>query len=205
MLNALFLVVGAIAGSAVVFIVLKGFKGLGKKNTEVLHSHTMVESIERVFKVVTAEGRFSEIFDYSHTDHVLSMIPSTKKALIIVNAHVLMGFDIKKSRMEVDDTTKKVRFAEFPAPEILSIQTELKYYNLENGLFNRFDNEDLTRLQKEAHSKISESALKSDLPSIAQKQMRTMLRELTALQDWRIEGIDSGAKPLHEIEANQKS
>lgn len=194
MVNAFFLICGLALGLAAAWFVLKS--KWGKQDETTVQSHTIVQSIERVFKVVTAEGHFSEVYDYEHTTHTLSIIPSTKKALIVVNAKVLMGFDFKKMQLEVDEDRRQVKIISFPAPEILSIEPDLKYYNLENGLLNKFSNQDLTRLQVDAKNKIRESVLKSELPQIAQKQMQTLLLELSDFRKLDMQGSEKILAPV---------
>ncbi len=186
MFNIIFLAVGLILGVLATYVLVKG--NFGKSEETHTNVQTITQSMERVFKVVTAEGHFSEIYDYENTQHLLSFIPSTKKALIIVNAKVLMGFDFKKMKSEIDADTKEIRILEFPKPEILSIEPDLKYYNLENGLFNKFNPDDLTKLQSDAKVKIEQAALQSDLPLIAQKQMQTLLQEMAIMNKLQLEG-----------------
>jgi Protein of unknown function (DUF4230) len=100
---------------------------------------------------------------------------------------VLMGYDFKKCTFEIDAETKKIKILSFPDPEILSMEPDIKYYNLENGLFNKFDNEDMTKLQVEAKKKINDKVAESDLPSIAKKQMQNLLSELSAINHWQLE------------------
>jgi hypothetical protein len=187
MFNFIFLAIGLLAGGVLVYFLSNG-KLFGKTDIEKTEASVMLNKIERVFKVVTAEGHFSEVFDYSQTSHTLSFIPSTKKALLIVNAKVLMGYDFKKCKFEIDETTRQVKILAFPKPEILSTESDIKYYNMENGLFNKFDNEDLTALQAEAKQKVLKAVEKSDLPSIAQKQMQQLLLELKEVNQWQLKG-----------------
>ncbi|MEN9569791.1 MAG: hypothetical protein RL172_1022 [Bacteroidota bacterium] len=157
--------------------------------TSIQH-HTIVEKIERVFKIVLAEGYFSEIYDFKHTEKFLYLIPSTKKALLIVNAKVLMGYDFKKLKLEINEKTNEVRILEFPPPEILSVDPEVRYYNVEDNLLNKFSTTDLTQIQLEAKSMIVERARQSDLPTIAHKQMQNLLLELSELKNWKLTGVD---------------
>jgi hypothetical protein len=186
--NMSFLIIGLIGGGLIVFLISKGSLFALKKDVEKQESTVMLQKIERVFKVVTAEGHFSEVFDYSQTSHFANFIPSTKKALLIVNAKVLMGYDFKKCKFEVDAETNKITILSFPKPEVLSIEPDIKYYNLENGLFNKFDNEDLTALQAESKQKILDKIPESDLPQIAQKQMQQLLGELKEINHWNMIG-----------------
>ncbi len=187
--NVVFLVVGLAAGLAVAYYLFKKNKQGGNALVN-QNSTVMLQKIERVFKVVTAEGHFSEVFDYSHTSnlHDFLPIPSTKKALLIVNAKVMMGFDFKKLKCEIDSETRKLTILEFPKPEVLSMESDIKYYNMENGLFNKFDNIDLTKLQNEAKQKISSKVESSELPIIAQKQMRQLLHEMGEVNQWNMLG-----------------
>jgi Protein of unknown function (DUF4230) len=187
MFNFLFLAIGLIGGAAL-FYILGNRKWFGKADHQKIEASVMLNKIERVFKVVTAEGHFSEVFDYSQTTHIASFIPSTKKALLIVNAKVLMGYDFKKCVFDIDEESRKIKVVSFPAPEILSVEQDIKYYNMENGLFNKFDNEDLTKLQAEAKQKIVASVAKSELPSIAQKQVQQLLAELNNINQWQLQG-----------------
>ncbi len=153
-----------------------------------LSSHTMVESLKRVFKVVTAEGHFTEIIDFEHSKVALPLLSSTKKALIIVKAKVLMGYDFEKLEWDGDEELKTFTLKKVPEPSIISISPEITYYNLENGLFNKFDNEDLNKIQSECIQVIQDSALKSDLSKLAGSQVSLLLKELTTLQGWKLEG-----------------
>lgn len=66
-------------------------KSKRKNDNGKLNAYTMVNSLERVFKVVTAEGHFTEIVDFKDTKAKLPLLKSTKKALIIVKAKVHMA------------------------------------------------------------------------------------------------------------------
>jgi Protein of unknown function (DUF4230) len=194
--NFSFLFIGLIGGGLLMYL-LSRTSLFGTTTTVKQDSTIMLQKIERVFKVVTAEGHFSEIFDYSNTSNITSFLPitSTKKALLIVNAKVLMGFDFKKCKFEIDAETGKINILSFPKPEVLSIEPDIKYYNMENGLFNKFDNNDLTKLQAEAKQKILDKIPESELPQIAQKQMQQLMGELKTINNWQLIGEEKIALP----------
>jgi hypothetical protein len=192
-----FLIIGLLGGGLLMYLLSRTSMFGGKTEVVKQESTIMLQKIERVFKVVTAEGHFSEVFDYSNTSNVSSFLPitSTKKALLIVNAKVMMGFDFKKCKFEIDAETGKVQILEFPKPEVLSIEPDIKYYNMENGLFNKFDNNDLTKLQAEAKQKILDKIPESELPQIAQKQMQQLMGELKSINNWQLIGEEKIALP----------
>ena len=63
----------------------------------------------------------------------------------------------------MDNEKKIVKLTEFPNPEVLTLETNLKYYDKKEGLFNKFDSTDLTELNTNAKefvmAKIPESGL----------------------------------------------
>ena len=99
-----------------------------------------------------------------------------------------MGYDFEKLEWDGDEELKTFTLKKVPEPSIISISPEITYYNLENGLFNKFDNEDLNKIQSECIQVIQDSALKSDLSKLAGSQVSLLLKELTTLQGWKLEG-----------------
>jgi hypothetical protein len=192
MSELLTLVLGLLAGGVIIYLYLKNRT---QRSIPVVSSQTVLEKVERVFKIILVEGFFAEIYDYRQTQRFLEFIPVTKKALLIVNAKVMVGYDFKKVRLEIDESSNEIRIVEFPAPEILSIDPEVKYYNVEDNILNKFSTEDLTRIQQEAKSIILERAMQSDLPHIAQNQVRTLLLELGELRNWKLSGVDKLLTP----------
>lgn len=160
-----------------------------KETTSEMDSVVVVEALKRVFKVVTAEGQFTEIVDFKDTKQRMSILPSTKKALIIVKAHVQMGYDFSKIKWDIDERSGEVKLLSAPQPHILSISPDIKYYNIENGLFNKFTNEDFNGIQQQCTETIRQVAMDSDLPSLAADQAQMLLGEMARMHHWKIEGI----------------
>lgn len=174
----LMLIIGLALGGAIAFLANRNSSSAAPVVTE--SSHTIAESMRKVFKIVSAEGHFNEIYNYEETTKLLKFFPSKKKALVIVQAKVLVGYDFDKLKWELDEENRRVRLLEFPAPEILSTETDYKYYNIEEQFFNLFSKEDLAKIQQNGKRQVIDAAQKSNLPNIAAEQMRTLLTELLA-------------------------
>ena len=181
----LMLLLGLILGGVIAFLASKKLVSEPSVITE--SSHTIAESMRKVFKVVSAEGHFNEIYNYEETTKLFNFIPSKKKALVIVQAKVLVGYDFEKFQWEVDGQNRKVRLLNFPAPEILSTETDYKYYNIEEQFFNLFSKDDLAKVQQNSKQQVIEAAKKSHLPEVAAEQMRTLLTELLAGKNFLLE------------------
>jgi Protein of unknown function (DUF4230) len=185
----LMLITGLLLGAALMYFIIKSKKSTAPiKVTE--SSHIIVESMKKVFKVVCAEGHFNEMYDYEETKQILSFIPSTKKALVIIKAKVLIGFDFDECVWETNEATKKISLVTYPQPKILSIEPDYKYYNMENGLFNKFSKEDLMEIHAKGKKQIEIAAHKSDLPKIAAEQLNTLITEVLQTKNWSLENTD---------------
>lgn len=179
------LILGLVLGGIIAFLASKKFSAAPDVVKE--SSHTIAESMRKVFKVVTAEGHFNEIYNYEQTTKLLNFIPSKKKALVIVHAKILIGYDFEKLKWELNEENRSVRLLSFPEPEILSTETDYKYYNIEEQFFNLFSKDDLAQIQMNGKQQVIEAAKKSQLPHVAAEQMRTLLTELLAGKNLTIE------------------
>ncbi len=182
------LVIGLVLGAVIMFLIIRLIAP--KQNIVRESSHTVVESMRKVFKIVFAEGHFNELYNYEQTKKLFGLIPSTKRALVIVEAKVLVGYDFEKCVWEMDEDNHKIKLISFPQPEILSIETDYKYYNFDENIFNLLGREDLTRIQNNGKKQVELAAKKSHLPKIAADQMRTMLTEVVQSKNWQLENTD---------------
>lgn len=196
-MTLLMLLLGLILGGAIAFLASKKLTSQPPVITE--SSHTIAESMRKVFKIVSAEGQFQEIYNYEETTKLLNFIPSKKKALVIVQAKILVGYDFEKLKWEVDEGTRKVRLVDFPAPEILSTETDYKYYNMEEQFFNLFSKEDLAKIQQNSKHQVIEAAKKSHLPQVAAEQMRTLMTELLSSKNFLLENPGSITEKKNQL------
>jgi hypothetical protein len=180
------LITGVVLGAVIMFLLWKLY---GSQSKSVVHedSHTVVESIRKVFKVVCAEGHFNELYNFEETKKIFGFIPSTKRALVIIQAKVLIGFNFEKCVWDIDEDNHKIKLVSFPEPEILSIEPDYKYYNFDEGIFNLLNRDDLTRIQANGKKQVEIAAVKSHLPKIAADQMRTILTEVVQSKNWQVE------------------
>lgn len=159
-------------------------------------STLLLERIEKVFKVVVAEGYFTEIYDHSSKKDFWGLFKINKKALVVSRAKVSVGFDFSKMKVRRDETTRKLIVEEFPQAEVLSIDTDYKFYDIDQGWLNKFSHEDYTNILNEAKKLMQEKALDSDLPKVANRQVGLMMNQLAASVNWEID--------YKQLESNNK-
>ena len=155
---------GLFLGSIITYWVLKYIKIQKRKDMTKSQSVIIMERIKKVWKLITVEGEFAEIYHYENTkERFMSMVSSKKKAILLINAKAYVGYDLSKIKMEAINEKKVIKLTKFPEPQILSLETDLKYYDKKEGLFNKFDSTDLTEVNAQAKEhvllKIPESGL----------------------------------------------
>ncbi|WP_319589720.1 DUF4230 domain-containing protein [uncultured Draconibacterium sp.] len=138
-----------------------------------LHDQSVIllDKIKQVCKLITVEGEFSEL--YTHRDEkqlFFKLFQTEKKALLIVKAKVMIGFDLTKINFDLNPQKKLVQLSRFPEPEILSIDSDLEYYDIQKGIINKINATDLTNMNKRSKEFIREKVEQSHLVQIAKNQ-----------------------------------
>jgi len=138
------------------------------------NSQVLLERMKSVAKIVAVEGYFSEI--YTHEDYYnFDLSPFRKKALLRVKAKVSVGYDLENMKIEANDVTKTISISRVPDPKILSIDHDVDYYDIQEGTFNSFSEQELTELNRRAKKFIEEKA-KSDelglLPAAEEQKLK---------------------------------
>lgn len=163
------------------------FQRTNKIQTE--NSTVLLERIKQVAKLVTVEGYFSEIYDYKDY-YGYDMSIFRKKALIKVKAKVSVGYDLEKMKITALPETRTIRITGLPPAEILSIEHDLDYYDVQEGFFNSFSTEDYNRLNANAKEFIRQKALESDLMQKAAEQRNVVFETMRFMAEstgWKIE------------------
>jgi hypothetical protein len=199
----LFFLISLLVGAGFGIGVFYFWVGKGRPKSEpTKEASVLLDRIEKVFKVVMAEGYFTEIYHYQHDKEFWNIFKDKKKALVIAKAKVLIGFDFAKVRFRVEGIERKIVVEYFPSPEILSMDTDYKFYDIEQGWLNRFQSDDYTNILSEAKETMSEKAMESDLPRIANNQIQLMMYQLAASMSWKVtmELSESNQKVLKQFD-----
>lgn len=176
-----FLTLGAVA-------VMRYFNDKQQRNSQAV---ILLDKIKKVCKFITVEGDFAEIYHYKDVkQHFLKLISSEKKALVVVKAKAHIGYDLAKIELKADRIRKKIILKNFPLPEVLSIETNLDYYDKTDGMFNKFEANDLTSLHNDAKKHINSKIPESGLIQIAQKEALETILLIEAIVEtigWRLD------------------
>jgi len=177
---------GLALGAIVSFFIFQKFSNVKNKNLTESQSVVLLDKIKKVTKLITVEGDFAEIYHHEDTQgKFLGLISSKKKAIILINAKTHIGFDFRKIKMEADTKNKTIILSNFPRPEVLSVEPNISFYDIQDGFLNKFGPEDLTKVNQAAKEHVLQKIPNSNLMHAA----NTEALEAIALMQNLIETI----------------
>lgn len=139
------------------------------------------QQIKNVGKLVVTEGHFAEVLTYK--DKKKTYIPGIsfdKKALVVINADVTVGFDLSQIKYDIDAENKTLTITNIPKEEI-TISPDFKYYDTESSTFNEFTGEDYNKINKMARENLAKKIEKSTLKSNAKNRLLSELSKMLVL------------------------
>lgn len=157
------------------------------------NSTVVLEQVRKVMKLVTVEGNFSEIYSHKDSwtwqDWLARLSPFQKKALLRVQARASVGYDLSGSHLTIDEASHTVHLDLSDRPEILSLEHDVDYFDLDEGTFNHFSPKELTELNAEAKRRIREKVEASGLFKQAAEQRAevvAMVRAMVESKGWKL-------------------
>ncbi|WP_295178545.1 DUF4230 domain-containing protein [uncultured Christiangramia sp.] len=196
------LFIGLAAGAVAAYFIFSIFnknRSMEKTNEQ---SVVLMDKIRSVCKFITVEGDFSEIYHYENLkEKYISLVFGKKKAIVLVQAKAHVGFDLSKVRMQSDNENKKIILTNFPQPELLTIETDFKYYDKREGWANPFTTSDLTDINRDAKKTIVDKIPQSGLMEQAQKEALgtiALMEKIVETIGWK---LDYSALTIDNTEA----
>jgi hypothetical protein len=155
------------------------------------NSKVLLEKIQKVYKMIVVEGEFADILD--RKEYYGWDLPGLRKrAIVKVKGKVSVGYNLENLRIDLDSTNRTMRIVNLPEPEILAIDTDVNYYDIENGVFNSFSPQELSQLHAAAKDTIRANALRSQMMQTARQQATEMLGLITQIateSGWKVEYV----------------
>jgi len=164
------IILGLIIGLGISYLISKRFSVSKKKDLVEKQSVILLDKIKKVSKLITVEGDFSEIYHHENTRENFWGFSSKKKAIVLIQAKAHIGFDFRKIKLAANTEKKEIVLSNFPEPEVVSIECDIKFYDIKNGYLNKFGTEDFTTLNKEAKEHVLNKIPESNLIQLANKE-----------------------------------
>jgi hypothetical protein len=181
-------------GVIITLVVLFTFKYCGDKKEDkivLMESTALIqEQIKNVGKLIVTEGHFSEVFTYKNSKLVFGdLLEAEKRAIVIVNADVTIGYDLSKIEYEIDETTKSLKIINIPQEE-LKINPDFEYYDIQADFLNQFEAKDYNEIKQIVKSSLMKKIEASDLKLNSQDRLISELSKfyiLTSSLGWTLE------------------
>lgn len=184
------IVVGFVAGIALLLFVQYLLKK-NQENVQIIENSALIqEQIKNVGKLIVTEGYFSEIITYKDAKKYLGdWISFDKKALIVVNADVLISYDLRLLNYDINPENKIVTIKEIPPHEV-KIYPKITYYDLQESQFNAFTSEDHNKIREKADEIIKSKIKQSSLETNAQNRLISELAKILIITNsmgWKLQ------------------
>ena len=199
-----------IAGVIFTLVIVLAFYYVANKNQETqelkFNTALIQQQITQVGKLIVTEGNFSQVVSYKNTrKNYFDIFSANKKALVIVNAKVTVGYDLRLIQTEIDETTKTLRIIKIPPPEI-NIYPDIEYYDVTQDYFNKFEAQDYNKIKSSVNKLMEKKILESNLKINAKERLLSELAKiyiLTKSMGWTLsyeEQIIESVEDLNSLE-----
>ncbi|PRX56062.1 DUF4230 domain-containing protein [Flagellimonas meridianipacifica] len=176
---------GALIALASVFI----YKSCSEDNeqTRILKENSMLieKELKNVSKLIVSEGHFSEVYNYKDSRELFgTWLTAEKKALVVVNAEVTIGYDLRLLEYELDDENKILKLKTLPQSEI-KINPDFEYYDVQSDYFNQFGAEDYNEIKDTVKASLLRKVKASSLVSNSENRLLSELSRIFAITQSR--------------------
>ncbi|MRX62564.1 DUF4230 domain-containing protein [Maribacter luteus] len=205
------ILIGALITLAIILVFRSCWED--KKEKSILQENSMLiqQQINNVSKLIVTEGHFAEVYNYKDSQELFgALITADKKALVVVNAEVLVTYDLTKIDFEVIEETRTLRINSIPEPEI-KINPDFEYYDVTADYLNPFKASDYNKIKRNVNASLMKKVEASSLISNAGNRLFSELSKfyiLTNSMGWTLVYRDrdienmEGLRMLDEISAD---
>lgn len=165
-----------------------------RADREVLPDTELIQQqMKNVSKLVVNEAKISQIYNYKDQKSFMNIMTFDKKALVVVNADIQILYDLSKLTYIVDEANKTVRITYIPKEEI-TINPDIKIYDVEASRFNAFEGSDYNAIQESVKKQFREKILRSKIEQNAKNRLVSELSKflvVTQSLGWTLQYQDN--------------
>lgn len=159
-----------------------------RKGETTITNAVVAGKVRTVAQLVTSETTVRDVVTYENT-----RMGSTKRALIVASARVLAGIDLDLgTEVNVDHLQRRIRIV-IPAASVLGVEiTEMRTYDEQSGLWNRFRPADRDTIFAIARQQLTRTAEETGSLAHANASARRLLEELVSSEGYTTEVVVRG-------------
>jgi len=191
------LLLGLVAASAAVLAVFVTGYLLGRWRTrrEAVSSSPVVQAVRRIARLATVEMEIADVVRYEEVKTIL-VFEIPKNATLRLRGKVTGGFDLGHG-FDVEGDAASHRIAvRLPAPQILSVDDRLEWFDERSGWLNPITPADRTRWTQWARAALSRAAKDAGLYEKSAAHARDLFTDAAAAFGWTAEVTVNGTRVL---------
>ena len=173
-----------------------------KKETVLQGSLLIQEQVQNVGKLIVTEGYFSEVYNYKDQQTYLGeLISFEKKALAVINAKVIISYNLEDLKYELDEKNKILHITSIPEKEI-DIDPMITFYDIDQSLFNPFTGDDYNTIQEKVREALMKKIKGASMVSNADNRLLSELSKfyiLTNSLGWTLKMESKEIKKLEDL------
>ncbi|MCI1751637.1 MAG: DUF4230 domain-containing protein [Flavobacteriales bacterium] len=162
-------------------------------SSESVSSTVLLERIRPVLKLITVEGDFSELYNYRNAEAPLDWLkqfqPFQKWAVLRVTGKASVGYDLEGLKLDFNDADHTVSLVSMGKPQLLSLEHDVDYFDLEAGTFTSFTAADHSRINAQAKDLMRKAVEQSGLyksAEIRRDELLPVLRSMVESAGWTL-------------------
>jgi hypothetical protein len=163
-----------------------------RKPTPTESSAPVVEAVKKIARLATVEMQVADVVKYQEV-RTLVVFDVPKNATLRVRGTVLGGFDLGKGFDVTAEPRSRVVRVSLPAPEILSVDAKIEWFDERSGWLNPITPEDRTRWTTWARAALGRAAKDAGLHARATTHARELVVDTAAALGWKAQVSVAGA------------
>jgi hypothetical protein len=189
------LLLGLIAAIAVVLAVfLAGFfLGRWRTRREAVSSAPVVQAVRRIARLATIEMEIADVVRYEEVRTIL-VFDIPKNATLRLRGKVTGGFDLARGFDVEADAGKRHVAVRLPAPQILSVDDRLEWFDERSGWLNPITPNDRTHWTQWARGALARAAKDAGLLEKSSAHARDLFTDAASAFGWTAEVTVNGAQ-----------
>ena len=189
------LLLGLLAASAAVVALFAAGYLLGRWRTrrEAVSSAPVVQAVRRIARLATVEMEIADVVRYEEVRTIL-VFDIPKNATLRLRGKVTGGFDLAHGFIVEEDAARHRILVRLPAPQILSVDDRLEWFDERSGWLNPITPADRTRWTQWARAALSRAAKDAGLYEKSTAHARDLFTDAAAAFSWTAEVTVGGAR-----------
>ncbi|MCM3875192.1 MAG: DUF4230 domain-containing protein [Thermoanaerobaculia bacterium] len=190
------LLLGLLAASAAVlaFFAAGYFIGRWRTRREAVSSAPVVQAVRRIARLATVEMEIADVVRYEEVKTVLVFIDIPKNATLRLRGKVTGGFDLEHGFDVEADAARHRIVIRLPAPQILSVDDRLEWFDERSGWLNPITPADRTRWTQWARTALARAAKDAGLLDKSAAHARGLFTDAAAAFGWTADVTVSGTR-----------